>query len=130
MRVPLVSAIAAVVDIVADELVVDADPRVALEASPAATLLGILGEIQVTSENFCFLSFWFNLQSKSKSTFWQGQQASSLTVTVTTHLEGCDDQLEAMRISAPRVSPVLEGDKVGSREEDSVCPEGVYRLLA
>ena len=47
MRVPLVSAIAAVVDIVADELVVDADPRVALEASPAATLLGILGEMQM-----------------------------------------------------------------------------------
>ena len=57
LRMPFVSAIAAVVDIVADELVVDADPRVALEASPAATLLGILGEIQVTSEH---------LQNKSK----------------------------------------------------------------
>ena len=77
---------------------------------------------------FCLFGSIFKVNQNQH--FFQGQQASSLTVTVTTHLEGCDDQLEAMRISAPRVSPVLEGDKVGSREEDSVCPEGVYRLLA
>ena len=35
-----------------------------------------------------------------------------------------------MRIGAPRVCPVLEGEKVGSCEEDSVCPEGVDGLLA
>ena len=41
---PLVGAIAAVVNVVADELVVDADPRVALEAPPAPALLSILQE--------------------------------------------------------------------------------------
>ena len=44
MGVPLVSTVAAVVDIVADELIVDADARVALEAPSAATLLSILEE--------------------------------------------------------------------------------------
>ena len=47
-----------------------------------------------------------------------------------TYLEGCDDKLEAMGISAPRVGPVLEGDKVGSREEDPFCPKGVDGLFA
>ena len=39
---PLVGAVPAVVDVVADELVVDADPGVALEAPPAAALLRVL----------------------------------------------------------------------------------------
>ena len=35
-----------------------------------------------------------------------------------------------MRVSAPRVRDVLEGDKVGAREDDSIRPEGVNRFLA
>ncbi len=42
LRAPLVPAVSAVVDGVADEVVVDADAVVALEALPAAILLGVL----------------------------------------------------------------------------------------
>ena len=52
------------------------------------------------------------------------------THTCTRHLEGRDDELEAVRVGAPRVRDVLERDEVGAREDDSVRPEGVDRLLA
>ena len=105
---PLVGAIAAVVDIVANQLVVNTNSRVTLEASPAATLLSVLGE---TKKN---LSFSF---------------VTALGMLVATHLESRDDQLKAVHVGAPRVGPILEGDKIGPREEDPVGAEGVDRLL-
>ena len=69
---PLVSAIAAMVDIVANQLVVNANSRVTLEASPAATLLSVLGE--TTKKNY--LSFFY---------------VTSPGMLVVTHLESRDD---------------------------------------
>ena len=69
---PLVSAIAAMVDIVANQLVVNANSRVTLEASPAATLLSVLGE--TIKKNY--LSF---------------SNVTSPRMLVATHLESRDD---------------------------------------
>ena len=68
---PLVSAIAAMVDIVANQLVVNANSRVTLEASPAATLLSVLEE---TKKNYLSFSY-----------------VTSPGMLVATHLESSDD---------------------------------------
>ena len=69
---PLVSAIAAMVDIVANQLVVNANSRVTLEAPPAATLLSVLGE--TTKKNYLSFSY-----------------VTSPDMLVATHLESSDD---------------------------------------
>ena len=68
---PLVSAIAAMVDIVANQLVVNANSRVTLEAPPAATLLSVLEE---TKKNYLSFSY-----------------VTSPGMLVATHLESSDD---------------------------------------